>query len=82
MTLNEAYKILRRYQDWRIGYDLRALKNCDIELMGKAIDVILQSQNLVNPIADCARCRNLDPDSVCNADQIGECHSFEPEDEP
>lgn len=82
MTLQEAYRILRRYQDWRNGYDLRSLERAELSSMGEAIDMILQSQGLGKPIADCERCRNLDPYGACNANQIGECNSFETDDEP
>lgn len=82
MKLEEAYKILRRYQDCQDGYDFRSHIKAGLESIGEAIDVILQSQGLGNPITDCFRCRNHDTEGIrgCLANQVGECRRFEPED--
>lgn len=81
MNLNEAYRILRRYQDWRTDKDKRTQHDIDISprQLSVAIDAILESQNAGEPLVDCERCRNYD--GACNSNQIGECHSFEPDQE-
>lgn len=82
MTLNEAYRILRRFQDWRTDKDKRTQHDIDISprQLSVAIDAILESQNTGEPLVDCEKCCHYY--YACRAKQIGECHSFEPEDEP
>ena len=57
--LKEAAIILRRFQDWRKGYDVRTMIDADINLqeVGDAIDRILSFFDLPNPITNCTYCK-------------------------
>ena len=60
MTLNEALKYMRRYQDWRTGLDIRNMQDAGITpaKLTVAIDVILSEHGMDKPITDCTRCKN------------------------
>lgn len=56
--LKKAAKVLRRYQDWRTGRDIRTLDEANLlpaDLTG-AIDTILQHLGLPEPLIDCSKC--------------------------
>lgn len=84
MTLKEAYRLLRRYQDWRSGADERTFGRAGLTPSGvtETIEMILASQGLAPPLADCKNCKHGDfseiESSGCQAKQKGECKKFEP----
>ena len=54
MTLKEAYRVLRRFEDWRGGGDWRAIDEAFPKREHReAIKMILASQGLDRTIADC-----------------------------
>lgn len=69
MTLKEAYRIMRRFEDWRYGADKRDLYDVFPEdfkrgsapaqrTWTQAFKMILASQGLDRPIADCSNCQH------------------------
>lgn len=60
MTLNEALKYMRRYQDWRTGLDIRNMEEAGITpaKLTVAIDVILAEHGMDTPITNCTWCKN------------------------
>lgn len=79
MTLKEAYKILRRFEDWRLGKDFRIMESAlPTREHREAIALILASQGLDKPIADCENCRHQTSKMVgCDKLVRGECKQFE-----
>lgn len=81
MTLTEAYRVLRRFEDWRSGCDYRLISEAfNKGEAGEAIRLILASQGLDKAIADCETCRHYAGDSrpaVCLLHVRGECTKFE-----
>lgn len=57
--LQEAAKVLRRFQDWRLGYDVRTMTEADLSPseMTAAIDTLLAFFDLEKPLVDCRRCQ-------------------------
>lgn len=58
MTITEAIQVLRRYQDWRRGYDVRTMAEASVEPepVGLAIDFILAHFGAAEPLTVCAGC--------------------------
>ena len=78
MTLKEAYRILRRCEDFRRGFDHRCV--CDAFPSGEhsqAIRLILASQCLDRPIVNCAKCKHQGVGVACVKNVKGECSRFE-----
>ena len=78
MTLTEAYRILRRYEDFRIGFDYRCV--CDAFPSGEhreAVQRILASRGLGKPIINCAQCVHQGVGSACKLHVRSECTKFE-----
>lgn len=57
--LKQAVIYLRKFQDWRRGYDIRTMveANIDNKQLGKAIDTILKHFGYSEPITDCRECK-------------------------
>ena len=68
----EPYRILRRFQDWRLGLDVRTLTDAGlhIRLVSEAIDAILAEQGLAHPLTVCRDCRHYN-------ENTGRCESEE-----
>lgn len=81
MTLTEAYRVLRRFEDWRSGCDYRLISETfNKGEAGEAIRLILASQGLDKAIADCGSCRHYAGDDqpvACKLRVKGECTKFE-----
>ena len=85
MKLKDAYRILRRYEDFRIGFDYRCV--CDAFPSGEhreAVQRILASRGLGKPIINCAQCVHQGVGVVyhglvpaCKLHVKGECTKFE-----
>jgi len=78
MTLTEAYRILRRYEDFLLGFDARCVGDAfpSMECF-EAIRLILASQGLGKPIINCAQCVHQGVGSACKLHVRGECTKFE-----
>ena len=77
MTLKEAYRVLRRYEDYRIGFDHRCV--CDAfpsREYSEAVQLILASRGLGKPIINCAQCVHQGVGSACKLHVRGECTKF------
>lgn len=59
MTLDQSVIILRRFQDWRTGKDIRTLTDTgmDPHELTIAIDTILSHFGLPKPMLNCNKCR-------------------------
>ena len=83
MTMKEAVTILRRYEDWRLGVDGRAMKDAFPEdrtnprLISQAISLILAAHDCAHHIADCRKCLHYNL-AGCRLEVKGECQSFMP----
>lgn len=78
MTLKEAYRVLQRFEDWRSGKDRRAAQEAfSTNEHREAIKLILASQGLDKPIADCGRCVHRGLVTACKLRVKGECTKFE-----
>ena len=79
MTLKEAYRILRRFEDFRLGFDHRCV--CDAFPSGdyrEAVQLILAAQGLDKPLINCAQCAHQGVGMVeCWKKVKGECKKFE-----
>lgn len=60
--LKEAAIILRRFQDWRKGYDVRTIADAGINAveLSEAIDLILGFMDYPEPLTDCKNCKSND----------------------
>ena len=60
--LKEAAIILRRFQDWRKGYDVRTIADAGINAveLSEAIDLILGFMDYPKPLTDCKNCKSND----------------------
>ena len=69
----DPYRILRRFQDWRLGLDVRTLTEAGlhIRLVSEAIDAILAEHGLAHPLTVCRNCLNFN-------ENTGRCESEEP----
>lgn len=69
---NDPYRILRRFQDWRLGLDVRPLHETGLHkhLLTEAIDAILAEHGLANPLTVCRDCRHYN-------ENTGRCESEE-----
>jgi hypothetical protein len=58
--LKDAVLILRKYQDWRRGYDVRSMKGAGVDNkeLGNAIDAILEHFGYSEPLAQCLFCKH------------------------
>ena len=58
MTITEAIKILRRYQDYRRGYDVRTMAEAGVEpeQVGLALDTVLTHFGAAEPLTVCVGC--------------------------
>ena len=72
MSKTNPYRILRRFQDWRLGLDVRTLTEAGlhIRLVTEAIDAILAEHGLGNPLTVCRDCLNFN-------ENTGRCESEE-----
>ena len=78
MTLTEAYRVLRRYEDFRLGFDERNVADVFPEQEhSQAIRLILASQCLDRPLVNCAKCKHQGVGSACKLHVRGECTKFE-----
>ena len=89
MTLPEAYRILRRYEDWCTDKDCRTSDDALYEpWVHEAIKTILKPRGLGKPLIDCDRCRHAEwpprgamaikPGALgCKLHVRGECTKFE-----
>ena len=83
MTLKEAYIVLRRYEDWRLGVDGRCMNDAFPEdrtnprLISQAISLILAAHDCAGPIANCRDCRRFEI-TGCRLEVKGECKMFMP----
>lgn len=81
MTLTEAYRVLRRFEDWRGGGDWRTIDEAFPKREHReAIQLILASQGLDKPITDCECCHHYAGDDqpvACKLHVKGECTKFE-----
>ena len=59
--LYEALSVLRQFQDWRTGKDVRTMPEIGLEtsVITKSIDVILKEYGLGQPEVDCMACENF-----------------------
>lgn len=57
--MKQAVIYLRKFQDWRRGYDIRTMveANIDNKQLGKAIDIILEYFGYSEPITDFFDCK-------------------------
>jgi hypothetical protein len=58
--LKEAAIILRRFQDWRKGYDVRTIADAGINAveLSEAIDLILGFMDYPEPLTNCKNCKS------------------------
>ena len=72
MKKTNPYIILRRFQDWRLGLDVRTLTEAGlhIRLVTEAIDAILAEHGLSIPLTVCRNCRHYN-------ENTGRCESEE-----
>ena len=72
MRKTNPYVILRRFQDWRLGLDVRTLTEAGlhIRLVTEAIDAILAEHGLSIPLTVCRNCRHYN-------ENTGRCESEE-----
>ena len=72
MSKTNPYIILRRFQDWRLGLDVRTLTEAGlhIRLVSEAIDAILAEHGLSIPLTVCRDCRHYN-------ENTGRCESEE-----
>ena len=72
MSNTNPYIILRRFQDWRLGLDVRTLTEAGlhIRLVTEAIDAILAEHGLSIPLTVCRNCRHYN-------ENTGRCESEE-----
>ena len=72
MSKTNPYRILRRFQDWRLGLDVRTLTEAGlhIRLVTEAIDAILAEHGLSIPLTVCRNCRHYN-------ENTGRCESEE-----
>ena len=72
MSKTNPYRILRRFQDWRLGLDVRTLTEAGlhVRLVSEAIDAILAEHGLSIPLTVCRDCEHYNEDS-------GRCESEE-----
>ena len=78
MTLQKAYRVLRRYEDFRAGFDQRCV--CDAfpsREYREAVRRILASRGLGKPIINCAQCVHHGFVDDCKLHVRGECTKFE-----
>ena len=72
MRKTNPYIILRRFQDWRLGLDVRTLTEAGlhIRLVTEAIDAILAAHGPSIPLTVCRNCRHYN-------ENTGRCESEE-----
>ena len=72
MRKTNPYIILRRFQDWRLGLDVRTLTEAGlhIRLVTESIDAILAEHGLSIPLTVCRNCRHYN-------ENTGRCESEE-----
>ena len=72
MSKPNPYIILRRFQDWRLGLDVRTLTEAGlhVRLVSEAIDAILAEHGLSIPLTVCRDCRHYN-------ENTGRCESEE-----
>jgi hypothetical protein len=65
--LKEAAIILRRFQDWRKGYDVRTIADAGINSveLSEAIDLILGFMDFPEPLTDCKNCKSNNESVFC-----------------
>ena len=77
--LKEAAIILRRYSDWRKGYDIRTIGDAGINAveLSEAIDLILGFMDYPDPLMDCMRCKSNNGSVSCQRVIEGKKCKFE-----
>ena len=73
MSKTNPYRILRRFQDWRLGLDVRTLTETELYvrlITETTIDAILAEHGLANPLTVCRNCLNFN-------ENTGRCESEE-----
>ena len=72
MSNTNPYIILRRFQDWRLGLDVRTLTEAGLHarLVSEAIDAILAEHGLAHPLTVCRDCEYYN-------ENTGRCESEE-----
>ena len=60
MKFKDAILCLRRFQDWRQGYDCRPMPDAGIEpaRLTKAINLILARHGMPKPLRNCEKCEH------------------------
>ena len=74
MSKTNPYRILRRFQDWRLGLDVPTLTETELYarlVTETTIDAILAEHGLANPLTVCRDCRHYN-------ENTGRCESEEP----
>lgn len=88
MKLKDAVRFLRRYQDWRCGFDERTMGDslgCDEpdnefspRMITDAIDRILTHYKMELPLIVCEHCAHFDMENgSCKVNSKGECMKYE-----
>lgn len=77
--LKEAAIILRRFQDWRKGYDVRTIADAGINAveLSEAIDLILGFMDYPEPLTDCKNCKSNNESVFCQRVVDGKECKFE-----
>jgi hypothetical protein len=77
--LQEAAIILRRFQDWRKGYDIRTIGDAGINSveLSEAIDLILGFMDYPEPLTDCMKCKSNNGSVSCQRVVNGKECKFE-----
>lgn len=77
--LKEAAIILRRFQDWRKGYDVRTIADAGINAveLSEAIDLILGFMDYPEPLTNCRECKSNNESVFCQRIVNGKECKFE-----
>lgn len=74
--LKDALIIIRQYQDWRLGKDVRTMREANITpaKITNALNVVLTANNMSEPLIDCSKCIWLNELEKCDlAKQYKKC---------
>jgi hypothetical protein len=84
MTKPEARQILRRYQNWRQGRDVRDLREAfPEEQFNKILSAAIEHFAAPGPVINCETCSHCSArpggwPQYCGLDIHGECHHYDP----